>query len=54
MMNTRLGLRLVQVGALCLIVLGLVFAPARFKHASAPQGAAPEVEVVQRLPDEQR
>src|ERR1700726_4998057 len=47
-MNTRLRLRLVQGGALCLVAFGLVFAAMRAKHVSGvPQGASPEVEVVQ-------
>ena len=47
-MNTPLRLRLVQGGALCLVAFGLVFAAMRAKHVSGvPQGASPEVEVVQ-------
>jgi membrane fusion protein (multidrug efflux system) len=47
-MNIRLRPRLLQGGALCLVVLALVFAATRSKHGSgAQQGASPEVEVVQ-------
>src|ERR1700726_1459996 len=47
-MNTRLRLRLVQGGALCLVAFGLVFAAMRPKHASgAAQGGSPDVEIVQ-------
>src|ERR1700726_1160834 len=47
-MNTRLRLRLVQGGALCLLVGGLIVGAIYPKHASgAAQGGSPDVEVVQ-------
>src|ERR1700726_2742407 len=47
-MNTRLRLRLVQGGALCLVAFGLVFAAMRAKHVTGAQpGGSPDVEVVQ-------
>jgi RND family efflux transporter MFP subunit len=47
-LNTRPSGPLVRGGAILLVALGLVFAATRLMHGSgAPQGAPPEVEVVQ-------
>ena len=45
-MNTPLRRILFGAGALCLVVVGLIFAAARLKPG-APQGGSPDVEVVQ-------
>jgi membrane fusion protein (multidrug efflux system) len=45
-MNTPLRRILFVAGALCLVVVGLIFAAARLKPV-APQGGSPDVEVVQ-------